>query len=177
MANRSIQQKMLKMKRRNRFAVFSGATTKYASRTVEVLHHEGEDKVSVKRIEVLVGNVSLSKAVISTGRGPSQERMAEYYHRVNHESYTTKLAEDEGIKHPTYIHKYWDLGCFHSIKLVENDFGRLHLFFSTKVWFFVDVDYRKGIVRRSRDYGSKAFAMARLQNKMVTWVDTVIVPK
>lgn len=174
MVNRSIESKKLKMKRRNRFAVFSGATTKYMSRSAEVLENIGEDKVHVKRVEVLVGKVSFSKQVMNTGRGPSAERMAEYYNRVKPESFQTTLPEDLGIKDIRYNQIWDDTDKDHHILLVSNSLGRLSLYFNKDRWFFVDVDYHKKVVRRSRVYGSKAFAMGRLHNKMVTWVETLL---
>lgn len=137
MANRSIQAKILKMKRR-------GKTLRF------------------------------SRQVINTGRGPNVERMAEYYARVSAESYETTLAEDLEIKDIRYAQITLGVSVYHRITLVDCMSGKLELIVLNDKWFFVDFDRKTNTLRRSRDYGSKAFAMGRLKNKMVTWVETIL---
>ncbi len=67
------------------------------------------------------------------------------------------------------------------VNLVKNELGRLDLFFKTKPdgktdWFFVDVDFVKKVFLRSRAYGTKRFAMDRLENNNVTWVERLVLP-
>lgn len=175
--NRSLEQKKLKMKKRGRYARFSGGLTKVVhTKAVEVLDHKGEDKVTVRTVEVYVGPASFSKQVMSTGRGPNAERMQEYYQRVH--SYDEALPKTLGLTEPmkemgerysTILREQRDM----YINLVNNHTGRLDLFFNTTQWFFVDVDLQKKFWRRSRIYGSKEYALKMLTNKTVTWVETI----
>lgn len=188
MVNRSIEQKKLKMKRRNRYAVFSGATARFATRVTEVLEHVGEDKTRVRRIEVLVGPVSFSNQVINTGRGPSSERMAEYYTRVTPGSFLKEVPPTIGyrpsddfvgpVQKSSREDVYRSLLKQQSkdvrwISIVSDEHGTLDLLFSNREWFFVEINHRKKIIRRSRVYGSKAFALGRLQSKSVMWIETI----
>lgn len=177
MANRSIQAKLLKMKRRKRFAVFSGSSVKAlqgdATKVVEYLEHEGMDKVRVKQTRVYVGVVSFSKQVVNTGRGPNAERMKEYYDRVPKENAKT-LAEYFNItKDKRYAQLWWETPPTNKVNLVEDGNNRLDLYFHGAIWFFVHIDFRKQTIIRSRDYGSRAFAMDRLQRRCISWVEQI----
>lgn len=176
--NRSIEQKILKMKRRGRYAVLSGATSRIdQSRVVDYLIHEGEDKVTVASKRVYVGPVSFSKQVINTGRGPSSERMQEYYQRVH--SYDQALPQTLGLTEPMKeLMKKYDEVLRETpremhVNLVNNAGGRLDLFFAGTQFFFVDADLRKKEVRRSRIYGSREYAMKMLKYKTITWVEVI----
>lgn len=200
--NRSTQQKILKMKRRNRHAVFSGATSKYAVRVdngrwkdvAKVGQEPNEDWVPTGRhVEIPVGPVSLSKAVISTGRGPDAVRMQEYYQRIH--SYDKSLPETIGAMPIDQLQtgrksesglrlKDFDLGKQYSefikgtpkemrICLFEDDIARLDLYFNTTQWFFVEVDYIRSKLRRSAIYKSRAVAMTLFEMDKITWVETI----
>jgi len=163
------------MKRRNRHAVFSGDTSKYATRI-----DRGRQDENGKNIQVLVGPVSLSKAVINTGRGPDKERMQEYYQRVH--SYDEPLPKTLGFTEPMrelmgkYKEIVRDTPREMRISLVNNHTGMLDLYFSGVQFFFVDVDYKLKRIRRSRIYNSKKYALLMLSAKKVTWVESVNSP-
>jgi len=200
MANRNIQQKILKNKRRGRYARFSGSTTRVISRTVQVLEQEGEDKVRVKDVEVYVGPVSLSKQVISTGRGPDKERLREYFERVHSydqslpdvifgshwmgsEKYSTERRSESGLrlKLPDIAGQYAEfikgIPREMRIRLVDNTTGTLDLYFNMTQFFFVDVDYRKHFIRRSTIYPTKKRALDALKDQRVRWVEVLSSPK
>lgn len=172
MVNRSIEQKILKMKRRNRYARFSGATSKTVTKVVERIEPEGEDKVRVKHVEVYVGLVSLSKQV-PKGKGPNQERMVQYYNTVKPSSFEKRtLADILGlVKDPRYAKIWWETPACNRVNLYEDSSGRLDLFFCGSQWFLVDIDFKNKIIRRSRDHGSKAMVMHRLTSRTVEWVE------
>jgi hypothetical protein len=165
------------MKRRGRYARFTGATAKYVVRI-----DRGKFDANGKAVEIPVGPISLSKAVMSTGQGPSSERMAEYYSRVTPDSFLQDIPKTIGLSDgmrevmAAYERNVAAMKV-HRIVLTDNAFGKLELVFTVKEWIFIDVDYRKQVMRRSRTYGSKAFAMGRLQNKMVTWIEELSLRK
>jgi hypothetical protein len=187
MGNRVIDQKKLKMKRRNRHAVFSGSTTKYAVRidrgryedVTKVGQEPNEDWVpSGKHVTIPVGEVSLSKAVINTGRGPDAIRMQEYYQRIH--SFDEALPKTLGFTGPmkemmaNYERIIKDTPRECRIRLVNNHDGVLDLFFTLNQWFFVDVDYKKKTLKRSKVYPSKAFAMMMMTPPhRITWVEQI----
>lgn len=159
------------MKRRGRFARFSGATSKVVTKVVDRIEVEGEDKVRLKTVEIYVGPKSLSKQVINTGRGPNHERMQEYYNRVSAESKLTTLMEDLGIKHSKYEQVCRETPKTNRINLVNNELGRLDLYWHETRWFFVDIDHRKKLIRRSEDYPTNKIAKRRLQRNLIEWVE------
>lgn len=165
------------MKRRNRHAVFSGETSKYAERIEQHIIQEGEDKVKVKNVRVLVGKVSLSKAVVNTGRGPDKERMQSYYERLN--TFDQSLPQTLGLTEPMkelmkkYDQVLKDTPREMHISMVNNHTGRLDLFFHGTQWFFVDVDYKKKTFKRSCIYPSKDRAMLALKIKRIIWVESL----
>ena len=162
--NRSLEQKILKMKRRNRYAVFSGATSRFHPQRTE-------------GGRVLVGEISLSKAVMSTGRGPDPERMAQYYNAVRSlGDEDTELPQSKLMARYNAVVKEEKMM---RITLVHNQLGRLDLFFysNRNVWFFVDVDFKKDTFKRSREYGSKPKALDALKNKRVCWVEHLGSPR
>jgi len=177
--NRTIEQKILKIKRRNRHAVFSGETTKYVDKEGPIPFTEdvyGNTKTG-KAKRILVGEVSLSKAVINTGRGPDAVRMQEYYQRIH--SYDEALPKTLGFTGPmkemmdNYSRIVKETPREMRIRLVDNHTGTLDLFFESysHQFFFVDVDYKKKLIRRSKIYASKKFAMRMLELKAITWVE------
>lgn len=170
--DRRIQQKVLKMKRRNRFAKLSGATSKSKERAGPIPFTEdihGNTKTGKVRM-VLVGKISLSKQVINTGRGPDAERMAEYYNRIKKPD-PRSLAEVYAIKDSRYQQVWDEIPPFNKITLVSNELGRLDMIWHGENWFLVDLDYRKKIIKRSRDYGSRNAIMERLNNRRIVWVE------
>lgn len=187
--NRSLEQKRLKNKRRNRFAVFSGATSKYATRIdrgkYQGVTHVGtppdDDWVpSGKHVVVPVGPISLSKGVMSTGRGPNNERMAEYYARLH--SYDEPLPKTIGFESQTFVGPMEELmnnlqriiqetPKENHIKLHHDDCGQLDLFFNGMEFFFVEADFLRKFVRRSVVYKSRSTAMTMLKNHVITWVE------
>lgn len=203
--NRSIEANIRKMKRRNRYAVFSGSSAKYAVRidrgryqdVTTVGNGADEDQVpSGKHVVIPVGKVSLSKAVINTGRGPEPMRMQEYYNRLH--SYDEPLPKTLGftgidsskriIKVGLHgkrtqgdpnelIKKYQeiirDTPKEMRICLLDDDLGRLDLFFNYQQWFFVEIDYRKKSIKRSTIYSSRMMAMKMLEIHSITWVETI----
>jgi hypothetical protein len=181
MANRSIQQKMLKIKRRNRHAVFSGETTKYAVRLEDRIEHVNEDTTRLKKISIPVGKISLSKAVINTGRGPDNSRMQEYYARLN--SYDEALPKTLGFtgidcsQSNSLVLKYQeilrDTPKEMRVCLFEDDIARLDLYFNITQWFFVEADFKKVKLRRSITYKNRQMAMAMYDMNSITWVETI----
>lgn len=172
MANRTIQQKILKMKRRNRHAVFSGETTKYAVRVEQGIFDENGHSVTVP-----VGKISLSKAVINTGRGPDPERMQEYYQRIH--SFDQSLPQTLGLTEPMkeVVSKYnkilQETPKDMRICLTNSSLGRLDLYFNINQFFFVDYDAKTKTIRRSRIYPSKQQALLVLRLKKITWVESL----
>lgn len=178
MANRSIQAKILKRKRRNRFAKFSGSSVKYAKgdrvREVSYLEHIDEDKVTVKTKKVYVGVESFSKQVINTGRGPDKERMQTYYERVPTSFEPRTLAEVLGlVKDPRYATVWWETPATNKINVFVDGHARLDLFRHGQVSFFVELDFRTKTIRRSRDYSSVSTALKRFQLKSILWVEQI----
>lgn len=171
MVNRNIQQKMLKNKRKGRFARFSGATSKYAVRI-----DRGKQDKDGKNVIIPVGPISLSNAVM---KGPrvDKERLQEYYQRLN--SFDQSLPQTLGLTEPmkALMSKYdeviKDTPREMRISLVKHDLGMLDLYFNGQQFFFVDVDFKKRIIRRSRIYGTRKYAMMMLENGRVVWVETV----
>lgn len=203
--NRSIEANKRKMKRRNRHAVFSGASAKYAVK-IDRGRYEGvttvgngadEDQIpSGKHVVIPVGKVSLSKAVINTGRGPDAMRMQEYYQRLH--SYSEPLPKTLGFTgidtsqrvikvglhgkrtqgDPNEIIKKYqeiirDTPKEMRICLLDDDLARLDLFFNYQQWFFVEMDYRRNSIKRSCIYSSRMMAMKMLEMSKITWVETV----
>ncbi len=151
MANRTI-------KRRNRYARFSGSTARFHTDNV-----------------ALVGKISLSNAVISTGRGPDSQKMAEYYLRVH--SYDEALPKTIGLTGPmkeivdNYDRIIGETPKEMRVRLHQDEAGTLDMFFAGTQFFFVDVNIQKKMIRRSQIYPSRAMAMAMLTNHAVTWVE------
>lgn len=174
MANRNIEQKKLKLKRRGRYARFSGATSRYVSKSGPASFTEdeyGRTKTGETKM-ILVGEVSFSKQVINTGRGPDPQRMQQYYDATaSLGQRQLTMAEVFKIKDSRYQKVWEETPSINRVNIVANDLGRLDLFFSGPVWFFVDCDYRKKIIKRSYDYPTKAIAMRRLQRRLIEWVE------
>lgn len=196
--NRSIEQKKLKVKRRNRFARLSGASSKSKERIGPTPFTEDVygNTTTQETKRILVGPVSLSKQVINTGRGPDAVRMQEYYQRLH--SYDEPLPKTLGftgidtskriIKVGLHgkrtqgdpnelIKKYQeiirDTPKEMRICLVNDDLARLDLFFNYQQWFFVEIDYRKASIKRSCIYRSREMAMGVLKISKITWVETI----
>jgi len=178
MANRTIQQKILKIKRRHRYARFSGATSRFAGQKVhEHLIQEGEDKVTIKSQLIPVGPVSLSNQVINTGRGPDKERLQTYYARVTAKSFNAEMpirrgwttAEQELLERYDTIVK--ETPPERRISIVDDSSGKLDLFFTRTEAFFLDIDYKNKTFKRSVTYTSVAQALTRMKLKRITWVE------
>lgn len=170
MGNRNIQAKILKLKRRGRYARFSGATAKHAVRVDKRVVMVDEDKTEIKEFYIPVGKISLSKQVINTGRGPDPERMAEYYARVNADSFNVPLAEKNYVL-DQYESVLRDTPRQNKIRLeTDEDAGFLDLFWIGSEYFFVEVSYVERVIRRSRDYGSRKAAFDRLKAKRIKWL-------
>ena len=178
--NRTIQQKMLKMKRRGRFARFSGATTRLVqTRAVQYVVFDTETSSHVEEKRVPVGNVSLSKQVINTGRGPDPERMQEYYARVSKESYEEYLPEAMPLTEPMkeiakrYAAIVKDTPRKNRLTLIQSDFYRLDIFSNGDECYFVEMDFVSEYIRRSRTYGKRRNAMTALNNNRITWAGSL----
>lgn len=174
MANRNMQQKLRKLRRRYRFARFSGGHTRFVKTRVDtVVVHEGEDKTKLKEIEVPVGPIHLSKQV-PKGKGPNQERMQEYYGRVSKESFAEPLpvrTSDQMVEWLEQYKKVWDeTPKERKLNLAITASGRLDLFFRTGC-YFVEVNYKLEFFRISREYSDKKTALDRLKNNRITWVE------
>lgn len=189
--NRSIEANKRKMKRRNRHAVFSGASAKYVVRidrgryqdVTTTGHGSEEDQVpSGKHVVIPVGPVSLSKAVMSTGRGPDAVCMQEYYQRIH--SYDKALPETIGLSEHMKEMKKFELTKRYKdfikgvpkelhINFVDDGQARLDLFFSGTQFFWVEVNYKERYWRRSAIYGSKAVAIAFLKCGSIAWAETI----
>jgi hypothetical protein len=173
MGNRNIQSKILKMKRRGRFARFSGSNAKHAVRIERKVIMIDDDKTQVKEFLIPVGKISLSKQVISTGRGPDAERMAEYYARVNADSFNVPLAEKNYVLEQ-YEHILKDTPRANKLRLEFDEMaGFVDLFWVGSNYFFVEVDYIQRAIRRSRDYNGREVAFSRYRNKRITWSSTL----
>lgn len=181
MANRTIEQKKMKMKRRNRHAIFSGATSKYAVRI-----DRGRFDVDGHHVKIRVGPISLSKQVMSTGRGPDKEKMQEYYERLH--SYDVNLPETLGLTEPLKEMKAFELTKKYTefilgvpkefrINYVRDDIASLDLFFSGQQFFWVEVNFQKKFWRRSCIYRSKRLAETFMQVGKITWVETITSPR
>lgn len=159
---------MLKIKKRGKFARFSGATAKY--------HPEGKDGL------VEAGYHSLSRQTISTGRGPDSQKMAEYYQRIH--SYDEALPDTIGLTEPLKEMKRFELTKRYAefikgvprelhINFLNDESARLDLFFSGTQFFWVEVDYRRKTWRRSAVYSSKTMAVTLMEQSLLTWVETL----
>lgn len=157
------------MKRKGRFAKFSGATTTFIKERIAGIDAQGNE------VRVPVGNVSLSKQVVNTGRGPNQERIAEYYARVSKESYEQYLPDAMPLTEPMkeiakrYAAVVKETPRKNRLTLIQSDFYRLDIFMSGEECYFVEIDYCMETIRRSRTYGSKKYAYDRLNNNRITW--------
>lgn len=178
MVNRSIAAKILKKKRRNRFAKFSGSTVKFAKgdlvREISYLEHIDDDKVRVVTKKVYVGVESFSKQVINTGRGPDRERMQSYYDHVPTSFEPRSLGEVLGlVKDSRYASVWWETPATNKINLFVDDHARLDLFTHGKVSFFVELDFQLRIIKRSRDYSSMSAALQRMKLRSILWVEQI----
>lgn len=176
MANRNIQQKILKNKRRGRFARLSGGVTKAKERVGPTPFEEdsqGNTK-SLRTRMVYVGEVSFSKQVINTGRGPNAERMAEYYNRTHSlKKEPLTAAEVFSVSDSRYQQVWNETPAINRINLVKNESGRLDLFFHESKWYFVDVDNKTKTIKRSRIYETRKYAMTVLNRRTITWVEEI----
>lgn len=170
MANRSIQQKILKMKRRNRYSRFSGATTKVVERIEERLEHVGEDKHRVKQVRVFVGLQSLSKQVINTGRGPNAERMQEYYGRAYASDGSPDKKSDEVIKELLIAYARSERVSVHKITVFKDSIGSIELLCKGEECFFVELENGE-LTRQSRVYNSRRTAFDRYNNNRIAWTE------
>lgn len=171
--NRSLEQKKLKMKKRGRFAVFSGATAKYAVRI-----DSGRQDAKGKSIEIPVGKISLSKAVMNTGRGPDAERMQEYYQRVH--SYDQPLPQTLGLTGPmkelkeNFDRIVKETPSTNKLCLFKHpEIGEVYLFYTLTQYFFVETQLKEKKIRRSRVYGSMKYAKKMYDANTITWVETI----
>lgn len=178
MANRGIQQKILKMKRRGRFARFSGATTRLVkTRVIQHLVYDSETSSHIEEKIVPVGDVSLSKQVINTGGGPDPERMQEYYQRVSKESWESYIPDAVPLTEPiremckTYDRLVKETPKKNRVTLIQESVYRLDLFIHGDKHTFVEVDYTIERFSRSRPYDSLKSAFNALKRKRITWVD------
>lgn len=189
--NRSIESKIRKMKRRNRHAVFSGASAKYAVRIdrgryqgVTVVGHGAEEDFvpSGKHVVIPVGPISLSKAVISTGRGPDAVRMQEYYARIH--SFDEALPKTIGLSEHMKEMKKFELTRRYAefikgvprelhVNFLNDEHARLDLFFCGTQFFWVEVNYRERYFRRSAIYPSKKVAVTFMECDKITWAETI----
>jgi len=192
MANRNIQQKILKMKRRNRYVRLSGGDTKFLTKSGPIpFTEDAQGKTTTgKAARILVGKVSFSRQVINTGRGPDAERMQEYYQRLH--SFDVNLPETIGAvsidkivsgrrsegglrlkdlenTYATFI-KGVPKECH--INYLDDHEARLDLFFAGNQWFWVEINYKAKFCRRSMVYPNKKRAEIALENK-ITWVETI----
>lgn len=180
MVNRSIEQKIRKMKRRGRFATFSGKTARFAARI-----DRGRIDKEGNFVVIPVGPIHLSKTVMSTGRGPDQERMQSYYQRLNSfdEALPKTLGmtfEGKGMTTPMceLALKYKELVKEHKnmfVRLLDDELATLDMFFASgkREFFFVEMDKRKKTLRRSMVYSKREYAMACLNHNTITWVEAL----
>lgn len=177
--NRSLEQKKLKMKRRGRYAVLSGAPSRISqSRVVDYLVHEGEDKVTVASKRVYVGPVSFSKQVINTGRGPDAERMQTYYQRLH--TYDQAIPQTLGLSGPmkelkaNFDRIVSETPSTNKLCLFKHsEIGEVYLFYTLTQYFFVETILKEKKVRRSRIYGSMDRAKREYKNNTITWVEVI----
>lgn len=175
MANRGIQQKIRKMKKRGRYARFSGTTTKYATRLESHVLVKDEDisgrNVSeVKFVDVYIGLKSFSNQVVNgTKRSVNSERMQSYYDHVKPASWLEKTPEDLGIKDPRYAQLWRETPVQNKMNIATTAYGRMDMFIADGKVFFVDLDYKNKIIKRSKDYASVSDAKRSLDVRMVIW--------
>ena len=171
--NRSIEQKKLKMKRRGRFARFTGSTAKYAVRI-----DSGRQTDNGSSLEIPVGKISLSKQVMSTGRGPDAERMQEYYQRLH--SYDQPLPQTLGLTGPMKELKekfdriVKETPTANKLCLFRHpQIGEVYLFYTLDQAFLVETQLKEKVIRRSRVYGSVKYAKKMYDANKITWVETL----
>ncbi len=179
MANRVIQQKILKKKRRGRFARFSGSTTRIATRLeshVLIKEEEhGRNVSEIKSVEVYIGPKSFSNQVINTGRGPNKERMQTYYDRITSESKQVILPEDLGIKDPRYAKLWAETPEHHRLNIATTANGRMDMWLidnDVAYVIIVDLDYKNKIVKMSKRYENVRAAKRSLEVRMIIWEET-----
>lgn len=192
MVNRSIQSKILKIRRRNRFAILSGAASKANYRvdhgkyadvaTVKDKNGDFDQVPTGKHVKVLVGPISLSKAVINTGRGPDAERMQSYYNRIA--GIGQELPKTKGLTEPqkemkafseTEKFQVFILGAHLSmhINYYKDDWSRLDLFINGRRYFWVQSDFKKRVYKRSEVYPHKAMAETVMSADIIKWVEII----
>lgn len=175
MGRREDAAKVRKLKRRGRYARFSGSTTKTVARYDVVLEHITEERTHLKTIEIYVGPKSMGRQVINTGRGPDPQRMQSYYDHVpTGKTKAVTLAEDLGIKDKRYSTIWWNTPSTNKLNIVDAPrIGRLDLFYSENGCFFVDLDYKLRIIKRSTVYRTIEIAKNRLQLHRILWVEQI----
>jgi len=169
MANRTIQQKLRKLKRRHRFARFSGGQTKFVrERATGIIRPDGEE------IYVPIGPISLSKQV-PKGKGPNAERMQQYYNTVKPDSFKVPVPVRTSKQMEQWLNAYHVLieeaGKHVRVNLSTTKNGKLDLLYerhSVKC-FFVEINYEEQFFRRSKVYSSRETALDRLKNRRIAW--------
>ena len=169
MANRTIQQKLRKLKRRHRFARFSGGQTKFArERATGIFGPDG------KEIYVPIGPISLSKQV-PKGKGPNAERMQQYYNSVRPDSFKEPIPVRTNKQMAEWLRTYHaiieEAGKLSQINLSTTRKGSLDLLFrrASKECYFVEINYEEQFFRRSKVYSSRETALDRLKNRRIAW--------
>lgn len=166
MANRNIQAKLRKLRRRYRFARFSGGQTRFVSARIEI--KDG------KEVVIPVGPISLSNQV-PKGQGPNQERMQQYYNSVKPENFEKPIPPRTSEVMAAWLKQYHDVlnetPKYRRLNLAFTREGRLDMFFSTEGVYLVEVNYKLEFFRKSREYSDKKTALDRLKNNRITWVE------
>lgn len=171
MVNRSIQQKILKMKRRNRYVRLSGGQSKLTAVSEEFQGKDG------KYHRIAVGKVSFSRQVINTGGGANNERMAQYFDAVRADNFFEVIPDAIPLTEPVkemakrYFTIIRETPRENRITIFQDRLGRIDLFYRGETCFFIELDFVTGECRRSRDYDKRRSAIDRYNNNRITWVE------
>lgn len=182
--NRRDQAKLRKKYNKGRYARFSGSSLRHvrgSTKTIEVLETyttpddpEGIDHSRVKKIDIYVGKISLTKDVVNgTKSSVNSERMDQYFNAVKSLGGPKTLREDLGIKDPRYKQVWLETPILNRINLANTKSGRLDMYWLGRVYFLVDLDLVTKTIRRSRDYGKKERALEAVQYRRITWVEQI----
>lgn len=197
MGKREDQAKIRKMRKRHRFAVFSGSTTRFVETRVEqrMLRHgdpdgsggrvdfgsnpeQQETKVLIKQVIVPVGKISFSNQVVNGGKSSvNSERMETYYERIRKKDDPLTIADLFGIRDSQY-QAVWDgTPKANRVNLLNEPDYRIDMFWAERRYFLVEVDMSLKVIKRSRDYGKPERAKAAVLNDRVMWVEKLKLPK
>jgi hypothetical protein len=181
MGKREDQAKIRKMRKRHRYAVFSGGDSKYAERFVDriipvstVDDPEALDHVKVVSVAVSVGKISLSKTIVNGSRSSvNSERMESYFERIRKKDDPLTIADLFGVRNSSYQKVWDDTPKANRVNLITEGTYRVDMFWSERRYFLVEVDMELRTIKRSRDYGKPERAKSAALSDRVMWVEKI----